>query len=291
MIRYLVWLSMLFISCTAVCAAPRPAADASVMVGGTALELFTYRPPGCKPQLVLLVFHGISRNAWSYRDHAKFLADRFCGFVVAPEFDRARFPNRLYNYGGVTSEAPGRRTIDLVLPLIAWARGAVGAPNLPVVLLGHSAGGQFLSRVAAFVPTGAAGIVIANPSTWVLPSTTTAAPFGLYHTEAATDDALRAYLARPIAVLLGTADVGGAELSMRPEAMAQGPNRYMRGSRTFQMAQDVAHSHGWPFGWTLGEVPGVGHSATEMFRSDQAVAAVQRALAATSHTDEPAPPR
>ncbi len=256
-------------------------------VAGTELDLFTYRPPGCKPQVVLLVFDGQNRHAWSARDQAKFLADRFCGFVVAPEFDEMRFPHgALYEFGGVVTQAPGHRTIDLVTPLLAWARQAAGAPELPLVLLGHSSGGQIVSRVAAFSSPGAVGIIVANPSTWVLPSTTVAAPYGLYGTEAATDEALRAYLARPVTVLLGTHDVGSYELATGPFAMAQGPNRYERGLRTFQMAQDVARSHGWPFRWTLAEVEGVGHSARAMYRSRQAVAAVQRALA-TAAQDQP----
>jgi poly(3-hydroxybutyrate) depolymerase len=196
MIRPAIWLPTLLVLCLAGCA------DQSVNVAGTQLDLYTYRPPGCKPQVVLLVFHGQSRNAWSYRDATRFLTDRFCGFVVAPEFDAVRFPPReLYEFGRVTKEAPGHRTIDLVPPLVAWVRNAVDAPSLPFVLLGHSSGGQIVSRVAAFLSTGAAGIIVANPSTWVLPGTTIAAPYGLGGTKAATDDALRAYLARPVTVL------------------------------------------------------------------------------------------
>ena len=258
MIARVVRLAMLLVCCLCACASVS-SADQFVDIAGTRLDLFTYRPPGCTSRVVLVVFHGQSRNAWTYRDSMRFLADRFCGFVVAPEFDQGRFPTDLYQYGGVVGETAGRRTIDLVPPVVAWARGALGAPGLPFVLLGHSAGGQFLSRVAAFGPNGAAGLVIANPSTWVLPSTTVAAPFGLAGTEAATDEGLRAYLARPITVLLGTADVGGGRsLVTRPEAMAQGPNRYTRGVNTFEMARSVAAGHGWAFGWTLGEVPGVG---------------------------------
>src|SRR5580700_5692781 len=144
MIRPAIWLPTLLVLCLAGCA------DQSVNVAGTQLDLYTYRPPGCKPQVVLLVFHGQSRNAWSYRDATRFLTDRFCGFVVAPEFDAVRFPPReLYEFGRVTKEAPGHRTIDLVPPLVAWVRNAVDAPSLPFVLLGHSSGGQIASRVAA----------------------------------------------------------------------------------------------------------------------------------------------
>ncbi len=52
-------------------------------------------------------------------------------------------------------------------------------------------------------------IVIANPSTWVLPSMTDAAPYGF----GKLPDPSRgcgAYLALPITVLLGAADTGVA---------------------------------------------------------------------------------
>ena len=264
--------------CLSACQLPDSGGGQLVDVAGTELDVFTYRPPDCKLQVILLVFDGQNRHGWAARNQSEFLAKRFCGFVVAPQLEETRFPhNDMYEYGGLT-RSPGHRTIDLVPPLAAWARAAVSAPRLPFVLLGHSSGGQFVSRAAAFSSTGAAGIVVANPSTWVLPSTTIASPFGLGRTEAATDDGLRAYLAQPITVLAGTNDTNGMELAVTPPAMAQGANRYARALRTFHMAEDVARSHGWPFGWTLGEVQGVGHSASRMYSSDQAVAAIQRAL-------------
>jgi hypothetical protein len=81
---------------------------------------------------------------------------------------------------------------------------------------------------------------------------------------------LRAYLALPITVLLGADDTGSRDLSMEPEALAQGANRLMRGRNTFAMAESVAREHGWTFGGHKAEVPGVGHSSTRMFKSSQA---------------------
>ncbi|HEY6431519.1 MAG TPA: hypothetical protein VIZ17_06010 [Acetobacteraceae bacterium] len=257
---------------------PTGSGELVASIAGTNLRAFTYRPVRCAPRLLLLVFHGTGRRAAAYRDHAKQLADRACAIVVAPEFDRERFPRALYQYGGTAKEEPGRRTIDLVPPLAAWARAAAGEGALPFVLLGHSAGAQFLDRVAAFVRTGAAGIIIANPSTWVLPSTSIAAPYGFGGTALDTDDAVRAYLAEPVTVLLGTEDTGTKDLAMSPSAMAQGPNRHARGVHVVRMAQDVASSHGWRLGWRLAEVPGVGHDATAMFGSAQALEAVRRAV-------------
>jgi len=242
---------------------------------GTTLDVFTYRP-ACEPRLVLAVFHGVGRDAGPYRDAARPLADRLCALVISPAFDAERFPTARYQRGGVVSDGtflpPGTRTVDMVAPLVAWARAASGQPNLPYALIGHSAGGQFLSRVAAYTLPDAAHIVIANPSTWVLPNLTDTAPYGFGKVPNA-EAALRAYLALPITVLLGGADTGSHNLSSEPQAVTQGSNRLERGRNTFAKAQAAARERGWTFGWTEAEVPDVGHSARRMFDSQQAAEA------------------
>jgi poly(3-hydroxybutyrate) depolymerase len=259
---------------------PSGEARGTAELGPVGLPVFTYRPAECQPRALLIVFHGTSRNAAAYRAHARPLADRVCAVVVAPQFEKAAFPRDLYQYGGTAKEPPGQRTIDLVPGLAAWARAAAGTPSIPFILIGHSAGAQFLDRVAAFVPTGAAAIILANPSTWVLPSTTTPVPFGFAGSSSNPGAVLGAYLAAPISVLLGAADTGSKDLATSAAAMAQGPNRLARGLATFRAAQLAAAQRGRTLAWTLAEVPGVGHDATAMFSSPQALAAVERALAA-----------
>jgi dienelactone hydrolase len=255
--------------------------EQSVSLSGTVLDVFTYRPAQCTPSLLLVVFHGIQRDAGPYRDRARPLADKLCAFVVAPRFDQQRFPRDRYQLGGVVEHGhlvpPGSRSIDLVAPLVAWARNAAGQPGMPYVLIGHSAGAQFVGRVVAFTPTQAAAIVLANPSTWVMPSTDTAAPFGFGGIEPPHDAelALRAYLALPIVVALGGADTGTKGLDMSAEAMAQGPYRLARGQNAFKAAHAVAASRGWPLRWSLIEVPGVGHDAARMLAASQTDAALQ----------------
>ncbi len=245
-----------------------------VALPGAALTVLTYRPTACRPRLLMLVFHGVGRDPAPYRAHARPLADPSCAVVVAPLFDHARFPRDDYQYGGVPGEAPGGRAIDLVMPLVAWARAALGTPDLPFVLVGHSAGAQFLDRVAAYAPPPAARILLANPSTWVLPDASVPAPFGFGGPGGGGEDALRRYLALPVSVLLGGADVRSRNLARGPEADAQGPTRLARGETAFRRAREVAHAHGWAFGWTLAVVPGVGHDAAAMLASPEAAAAL-----------------
>jgi hypothetical protein len=247
--------------------------ESSATLLGMTMKVATYRPTSCSPRLVLASFHGLTRNGDTNRDATRPLADRLCAVVVSPEFDDVRLPTRKYQRGGVVLRGafipPGSRTVDMVAPLIAWARASIGQPDLPYALIGHSAGGQFLARVAAYTRSDAAQIVIANPSTWVLPSTKEATPYG-FGKLPDPEQGLRAYLALPITVLLGADDTGTHDLSMEPQALAQGATRLMRGRNSFAMAETVAREHGWTFGWRKAEVLGVGHSTTKMFKSSQA---------------------
>jgi hypothetical protein len=108
----------------------------------------------------------------------------------------------------------------------------------------------------------------------VLPSLHDAVPYGFGGTPDA-EAALRAYLALPITALLGRDDTGTENLSSEPEAVAQGINRLERGRNTFAKAKAVAATLGCRFGWSLSEVPGVGHDSARMFDSAQAVAALR----------------
>ena len=252
-------------------------------VAGKSFKVETYRPHQCQPRVLLLVFHGVDRDADRYRDRAKPVADLLCAAVVAPEFDLKNFPRDLYQYGDIADHgrllAPGTRTVDLIEPLVDWARRVLGSPQMPFILMGHSGGAQFLGRVAAFTDSKAVRIVVANPSTWVMPSTTTAHPFGFGGLKPAesAEQALRLYLARPVIAALGRSDTGNAALDQSVEAKLQGATRYERGRNAFDSAKAVAQQHGWPFGWTLIEVDGVGHNAAKMFTAAPLMAALQAA--------------
>jgi len=247
----------------------------TVTARGIAVKVHTYRPSDCTEPALLFVFHGNSRSASSYLDHARPLADRECLLVFAPLFDEERFPNATYHRGGVVDDdgvlPRADWTVDIVAELVSWARRREGRPDAPYYLFGHSAGGQFLSRVAAFAPPpDAKRIVIANPSTHVLASLDEAAPYGfggVFGPEEAAQ--LRTYLALPVTIFLGTEDIEDEDLTDTDAARRQGTNRLERGRAAFASARDTALRNGWPFGWRLVEAEGVGHSARDMLKSDR----------------------
>jgi poly(3-hydroxybutyrate) depolymerase len=244
-------------------------------VNGAPMVVFTYRPAGCADPSLLLVFHGIARNARTYRDDARALADRLCLLVVAPLFDRQAFPGWRYQRGGIVKGAAVQDARDftgrLVLDLVEWVRRQEGRP-IAYSLFGHSAGGQFVDRLAAFVPSEARRIVVANAGSYVFPNLEIDAPFGLgkVYSAAEGEAALRRYLEQPLTIYLGQGDTRDDERNDYPEALAQGASRYQRGVNVFNAAKTLAQTRGWQFNWRLVELPGVGHDARKMLAAPQA---------------------
>lgn len=263
-------------------ALPAGKSQRSMEIDGIAIEVHTYKPPAYAGGPLLISLHGLGRNAGGYRDYAVRLADQHGFLVVAPLFDRERFPLWRYQTGGLVrdQQAAGEFRVEpkekwtgqLLLGLIDAVRAAEGRPGISYYLMGHSAGGQALSRFAAFIPNAARRIVIANPSTYLWPSRSERFPFGFggLPDSLSNDEVIRRYLAQPVTILLGTADVNrGPGLNAREGAERQGSNRYERGLNAFRAARQVAMDKGWEFNWRLAEVPGIAHSARRMYSAPE----------------------
>ena len=178
------------------------------------ITLFTYKPPTYRGGPLLIVCHGVQRNAEDYRNFAITLAERFGVLVVAPLFDKERFPMARYQRGGLVGadgavQPPERWTYASIPRMVARVRELEGKPDLPYYLIGHSAGGQFLVRMAAFLPGEAERIIAANTGSHLFP--TREADFGYgfggLPPELSGDDVIRRYLAARLTLYQGTGDV------------------------------------------------------------------------------------
>jgi pimeloyl-ACP methyl ester carboxylesterase len=163
-------------------------------------------------------------------------------------------------------------------------------PNLAqVVVAGHSAGGQIVQRYAVVgtgsSKLGAIGVhvryVVANPSSYAYfnedrPYPTADCPtfdnwkYGMkkrppYAAGTAPADFERIYAERDVVYLLGSDDIDpqGPELDRRCEAEVQGEFRRARGEAYFAYMQKRHPT----LGHRLQLVPGVAHSAGQMFTS------------------------
>lgn len=280
------WLSrgrVVLLSLALLSAAPAMADEVQLVtadIDGQAMRVYRYRPEGCAQPSILMVFHGNSRAAKSYLESAREIADQGCFVVYSPLFDRDRFPNWAYHRGGLVDDGQLRPeedwTVEMADDLLDWARQQEGQPQAALYLFGHSAGAQFLSRVAAYaLPDEVRRIVLANPSTYVVPSGDEAVPYGYAGLpEDEAQDWMRDYLAAPITIYLGEDDTGADDLTMTDAAIRQGRNRLDRGEQVFQNARKVALQRDWPFNWTLVHADDVGHSARGMLAADEMIEAL-----------------
>lgn len=246
-----------------------------VDVDGTTLQLFTYKASNYSGEGFILLLHGASRAAEAYRDNAAGMAERYHTMVVVPYFDLERFPNRLYQMGGVFDEDgsfvdPAEQTYAYVPKVVAHIRGREGNAALPYEILGFSAGAQFVSRMAAFYDLDAERLLVMSPGSVIFPTRDLdfELGFGRLPDEYATDERLKRYLALPITVSVGTRDTELAQLPTG-DAYAQGVHRYSRALHWFTYAMDLAYEKGWDFNWRLVVFDGPGHSPPQMFNHDQ----------------------
>ena len=246
-------------------------------LGGAPLTLFTYKPANYQDGPLLIVFHGVVRNADTYRDSAISIADRFGVVVVAPLLDPERFPEEWYQQGGIIDAnhkaKPKEEWMFNVVPkIVADVRAREGKPALPYYLIGHSAGAQFLVRLAAYLPGDARRIVSGNAGTLLFPNRDHEFGYGLggLPPELSDDAMLQRFFAAPLTLYLGTADTTPRKRFDASEAaMKQGPHRLARNRAFFELSQKMAKEHGWTFNWRKVETPGIEHDATIMFAAKE----------------------
>lgn len=253
-------------------AIPQGKAVVDVQFDDVTLKLFTYKPKDFSDGPMIMVFHGVLRNADEYRDDSIEMGDRFKSLIVAPLFDSDTFPKPKYQFGGIVRDGKATPrsewTGEYINRIAKEVRLCEKRPQLPYYLIGHSGGGQFLVRVAAFVPTDARRIVAANPGTHTFPNTTSPFPFGFggLPAELQTDEQLKAYVGQPLTIYLGTNDIERDEyLDVTEAADAQGMNRFERGQNAYSAAKKLAADRQWPFGWKLVIADNVEHDHTKMF--------------------------
>jgi poly(3-hydroxybutyrate) depolymerase len=241
--------------------------------GGAPLTLFTYKPASYKEGPLLVVFHGVVRNAEDYRNFAIPMAERFGVILVAPLLDERRFPEEWYQRGGVL-DADGKAKpreqwmFNVVGAMVAEVRAREQRPALPYYLIGHSAGAQFLVRLAAYLPGDAKRIVAGNAGSLLFPSRDHEFGYGLggLPPEVSDDAMLRRYFAAPLTLYLGTGDTTPRKRFDASEAgMKQGPHRLARNRACFALAQQMAKERGWAFNWRKVETPDIEHDAARMF--------------------------
>ncbi|MBA4017464.1 MAG: hypothetical protein C0483_09850 [Pirellula sp.] len=217
---------------------------------------------------VLIVMHGVNRDADRYRDEWIPYARKYRFLLLVPEFSKQAFPGEdRYNSGNTLDEQQrplprDQWTFSLIEPIFDAMKLATDNRSERYFLYGHSAGAQFVHRFLFHVPEArVVKAVAANAGWWTLPDTAVKFPYG-FQGAALDGDALKKVVRLPLVVLLGTADIDAQHVNLRrtPEAMAQGPHRFARGKSFYDAGKRQAKKLGVPLNWQLATAPGVGHS-------------------------------
>jgi hypothetical protein len=264
---------------------------------------------------LLVVVHGALRDADRYYGHARKAAvaagdASSFALIVAPQFladvdhaARATAPADTL-YWGVEGWKGGERALgpaqissftamDCLLRELTAPCRLRDSQKLVVVIVGNSAGGQFVNRYAAVgqAPDELAKLgipvrfIIANPSTYLY--------FGHDRPVTVPDDAeinrwrygfegppayvkdtpeesLRRYLERDVAIVLGAEDreADALLLEVGAAAMAQGANRFERGINYEQHILRRAHEEGLEVNHRLVQLDGVGHAAGDVLAAE-----------------------
>jgi poly(3-hydroxybutyrate) depolymerase len=238
------------------------------------IPVYTYRPASCDAACPLvIVMHGVTRDASNYRGFWERSAEQYRLVIAAPEFSKQAWPHAAaYNLGDIAAHPadPSKWSYAAVEHLFdEIAEGRKG-----YVLFGHSAGGQFVHRMALFLPgSRAAMMVAANPGWYTMPEwradrARDPYPYSLVGCPAGEAD-LRQSFARPFTLMLGTRDVDAHDKDLNRSAGAEreGPNRFERGQAYFAAARAAAKDLDARFAWKRIEVPGVAHSGSRMSRA------------------------
>jgi poly(3-hydroxybutyrate) depolymerase len=234
------------------------------------IRVFVHRPASWRPDgPVLVVMHGVQRDADRYLAEWRDLAAQAGVLVICPEFSTAKYPGvRWYNLGNVMDrerngvpQPAQARTFPVIDRAFAEVRRQTGATREHYALFGHSAGAQFVHRYLLFAEeTRADPIIVANSGWYTLPTTDIDFPYGLGRTGVG-EDAIRRALARPVTILLGDQDndPNYPNLRRNAEADVQGLHRFARGQFYMRRAQEEAARLGVPLAWRMQVVEGVGH--------------------------------
>lgn len=248
---------------------------------------------------ILMSFHGVNRNAADYRDYWISMANNKKFMVFAPEFSDVEYPGGdSYNLANIFDDGdnPSSATfnskkewtiseIDFIFNQIVTA---ISGTQQKYNAWGHSAGAQFLHRLAMYLPNSKLDIAVCSNAGWyTVPEFTVDFPYGLKKGELPNADLTTAFSKKMI-VHLGTADTNANDAGLRHNNILdnqQGLNRFVRGKYFFNESKATAKSINATYNWEKYEVSNVGHNA-RLMANDALQHVLKSTLSTTKYLDD-----
>jgi poly(3-hydroxybutyrate) depolymerase len=238
------------------------------------IRVYTFRARKCDSKCpILFLLSGEKRNAYDYLSFWDTTAERNNLILVAPEFSKDRWPKAAaYNLGDVAEQKASREK---------WAYSAIEHifdeirdGQKDYMIFGHSAGAQFVQRMALLRPDNRASVMVAaNPGWFLMPEwrkdkAPNPYPYSLVESPAGDAD-LRQALSKKVFLLVGENDnePDAENLNQSAGAKKQGESRVDRGENFYKAATAAAQELGVKLGWQLIEVPDTAQDANAMSRA------------------------
>jgi hypothetical protein len=259
------------------------------------LTVWYYRPLHISAAIVPIVFvmHGAKRDADNYRDNWRDAAKRFGFLLICPEFAQPNYPRAAYQLGNLV-DGGGKPlpeegwTFGMIERLFDFVREATGNTSEHYCIYGHSAGAQFVHRLALFVPAARYATAIAANAGWYTMPTFDSKKFPYSLKDSgSTPERLKKALGKRLVILLGERDTDADDPYLRRSkgARRQGINRFERGHTFYTTACGEAAELEMTSNWELVTVPGAAHldpqmipaAARELFRGPRTRASEGRA--------------
>lgn len=238
---------------------------------------------------VVFVMHGVKRDADYYRDTWKSAAERLGFLLLCPEFPADAYPRKAYQLGNLFDERrrplPGQEwTFHTIERLFDSVKEATGNTSARYSIYGHSAGGQFVHRLAMFMPEARYETAVAANTGWYTMPTFSGKrfPYGLRRSGFSEERLKRAF-GRRLVILLGERDTDPDDPHLRRSAgtSRQGATRFERGLAFYDTATKEAERLGVELRWELRTVPGVAHFDQQMMPTAAKILSGDIALPAT----------
>jgi hypothetical protein len=214
---------------------------------------------------------GINRDASNVATYWVPFANSNNYVVAAPEFGSKNWSSDAYILGNMFTGSSGTGNLN---PMSKWTFNIVEQIHRELyakcqlidstyILWGHSAGGQFVHRLAFFLPDNLISTYIAGNAGWyTCPDLNVIFPWGAQNSQLNlnyTD--LVVFTKRNLVVMRGTADtLRDGSLNTDPLSDAQGLNRYARAGYFYNKGMGINSN----LTWKLVDVPNIGHEDQKM---------------------------
>jgi poly(3-hydroxybutyrate) depolymerase len=229
---------------------------------------------------VLMIAHGMGREASISMGGWIGFAERDGIILIAPEFALDVYSVNDFQRGNIYERGnlvPRERwTGNIVEAVFDDLKKNTGNKAKTYDIYGHSAGAQFVHRMLLTMPEVRVGTAIAaNSGNYTFPLMTGISDeagevygwaFSVKNTPFGTEEYLKAFFAKNMIILSGTADtLSDTDNFLRTGgAMAQGGTRVERAYNFYNASKQVAKEIGLPFNWKIVDVEGIGHHSVGM---------------------------